>query len=194
MSVFILGDPHMGHRNIAKFRPFVKDTADNDSRIEAEWKKRVNKRGIVYVFGDAAFDDVSLDRIGRLPGKKILIKGNHDDMVSTTSQMTVFDEIHGMLKYKGMWFTHCPIHPDELRGKPNVHGHVHAKPIMKKTWWGGSQLDPRYLNTCPDFVFPRYGKFILTLDEVKAYFKGTWPKKKTRVAGVGKKRNPRYSS
>lgn len=171
MSVFFIGDPHLGHRNIAKFRPFVKDVNDNDDQICAEWKAVVHKRGIVYVMGDAAFTQEGLDRIAALPGKKILIKGNHDDMVSTAAQSAVFDEIHGMLKYKGMWLTHCPMHPDELRGKPNVHGHVHSKPIMKKTWWGGSKLDPRYLNTCPDFTVPTFGKYILTLDEVKAYFK-----------------------
>jgi calcineurin-like phosphoesterase family protein len=138
--------------------------------IVADWKKRVHKRGIVYVFGDAAFDDEALDVFSWLPGKKILIKGNHDDMVTTLAQTNVFAEIHGMLKYKGMWFTHAPIHPQELRGKPNVHGHVHSKSVMKKNWLGREVPDPRYLNTCPDVIYPKYGKFILTLDEVKDYF------------------------
>lgn len=176
MSVFIVGDCHFGHRNIAKFRPFVSSPDDNENRICAEWRATVHKRGIVYVMGDAAFTQDSLKLYDCLPGKKILLKGNHDDMVSTADLSAIFAEQHGMLKYKGMWFTHSPIHPDELRGNPNVHGHVHSKPIMKRTWYGGKKLDPRYLNTCPDFVFPRYGKFILTLDEVKDYFKGQCPK------------------
>jgi calcineurin-like phosphoesterase family protein len=188
MSVFVIGDPHFGHRNIAKFRPFVTSPEDNEKKICDEWRKRVHKRGIVYVMGDASFTNTGLDLIASLPGKKILIKGNHDDIVSTNDQMTVFDEIHGMLKYKGMWFSHAPIHPDELRGKPNVHGHVHAQSIMKKTWYGRKVLDPRYLNTCPDFVYPKWGKFILTLDEVKAYFKGQWPKRTpNQVMGLARR-------
>jgi calcineurin-like phosphoesterase family protein len=170
MSVFFIGDPHLGHNNIAKYRPFVSSSQENTDMIVRSWKEQVHKRGIVYVMGDAAFSDEALDVISWLPGKKILIKGNHDDYVTTLAQTNVFAEIHGMLKYKGMWLTHAPMHPDELRGKPNVHGHVHAKSIMKKTWYGKKVLDPRYLNTCADVVFPKHGKFLLSLDEVKQYF------------------------
>jgi calcineurin-like phosphoesterase family protein len=176
MSVFFIGDPHLGHRNIAKFRPFVTDCQDNTDKIVRDWKARVNKRGIVYIMGDAAFTDEALDVISWLPGKKILIKGNHDDMVTTLAQTNVFAEIYGMLKYKGMWLTHSPMHPDELRGKPNVHGHVHSKSIMRRNWYGRKVLDRRYLNTCVDVVYPgqitgkRYYSSLLSLDEVKTYF------------------------
>lgn len=177
MSVYIIGDPHFGHNNIAKFRKFVSSPQDNVQRICDEWKATVRKKDVVYVMGDAAFDDVSLDIYSSLLGRKILIKGNHDDFVSTSAQLNVFEEIHGMLKYKGMWFTHAPIHPDELRGKNNVHGHVHNYSIMKRAWYGAKVLDKRYLNTCPDFVYPTFGKFILSLDEVKDYFGGRYVKK-----------------
>lgn len=170
MSVYFIGDPHLGHKNIAKFRSFVETCEDNTEKIVKDWKAQVTKRGIVYVMGDAAFSQEALDVISWLPGKKILIKGNHDDYVSTLAQTNVFAEIHGMLKYKGMWLTHAPMHPAELRGKPNVHGHVHYKSVMKKTWYGSEVLDRRYLNTSVDAIYSDYGKFLLTLDEVKAYF------------------------
>jgi len=54
---------------------------------------------------------------------------------------------------------------------------------MKKTWFGKEVPDSRYLNTCPDVIYPKYGKFILTLDEVKAYFP---PRKPAPKAGLGK--------
>lgn len=186
MSVFFIGDPHLGHRNIAKFRPFVTDCKDNTDKIVHDWKLRIKKRDTVYVMGDATFSDEALDTLSWLPGKKILIKGNHDDFVTTAAQSNVFDEIHGMLKYKAMWLTHCPMHPDELRGKPNVHGHVHQKSIMKRNWYGRKVYDRRYLNTSVDVVYPgmitgrRYVSFFLTLDEVKDYFgrPSNSPKKK----------------
>lgn len=170
MSVYFIGDPHLDHKNIAKFRSFVSSCQQNTDMIVSEWKSRVCKRGVVYVMGDAAFSNEALDMISWLPGKKILIKGNHDDYVSTAAQANVFEEIHGMLKYKAMWLTHAPIHPDELRNKPNVHGHVHYKSIMKKTWYGRQILDPRYLNISCDSVYERTGRLMLTLDEVKQYF------------------------
>ena len=167
MSVYFLGDPHLGHKNIGNFRKFVTDSQHNTNLITADWKKYVNKRGIVYIFGDAAFTLEALDHISWLPGRKILIKGNHDDTVSTAAQLNVFEEIHGMLKYKGMWLTHAPMHPDELRGKANVHGHVHNYSIKRRNWYGKKVIDTRYLNMCPDVIYPKYGKCILSLEEVK---------------------------
>lgn len=43
-----------------------------------------------------------------------------------------------MVKYKNLWLTHAPIHPDELRGKKNVHGHCHGHILN----------DKRYINVC----------------------------------------------
>lgn len=170
MSVFFIGCPHLGHRNIAKYRPFVSSTQENTDMIVSEWRERVHKRDVVYVMGDAAFDDASLDVLSWLPGRKILIKGNHDDFVSTDAQKNVFEEIHGMLKYKGMWLTHCPIHPDELRGKNNLHAHVHQKSIMRRNLLGRRVLDKRYLNTCVDALFTSHKSLMIELNDVKKYF------------------------
>ena len=167
MSVYFCGDPHLGHRNIAKFRPFVDSTEHNTALFLESWRKSIKKNDIVYFMGDAAFDKESLDLIGNLYARKILIKGNHDDMVSTVDQAAVFEEIHGMLKYKACWLTHCPIHPDEMRGrKCNIHGHVHNKSIMKG-WGPWKRPDRKYINTCVDVVYPKYGSMFLNLEQVK---------------------------
>lgn len=170
MSVFFIGCPHIGHKAIAKYRPFVSSMSDNTRLISLEWNARVRKKDVVYVMGDAAFDDLALETFSLLPGRKILIKGNHDDLVSTAAQFNVFEEIHGMLKYKSMWLTHCPMHPDELRGKVNVHAHVHQKSIKRRTWYGQKVLDTRYLNTCVDALYLSTGKCMIDLDYVKSYF------------------------
>ena len=41
----------------------------------------------------------------------------------------MFDDVQGFVKYKDYWLSHCPIHPNELRGKYNLHGHVHNKTV-----------------------------------------------------------------
>jgi calcineurin-like phosphoesterase family protein len=168
--IFFVGDPHLGHRNIARFRSYVKDMEDNTNQFVTAWKQTVcKKHDIVYVLGDAAFSQAGLNVLASLQGRKILIKGNHDDMVSTRDQLNVFEEIHGMLKYKAMWLSHAPIHPNELRGKFNCHGHVHDATILKED----GTPDRRYLNCCVDALMKTYGKPIITLDEVRAYFWGS---------------------
>jgi calcineurin-like phosphoesterase family protein len=171
MSVHFAGCQHLGHRAIAKYRDFVDGPDQNTDLIALNWNQQVRKKDVVYVLGDAAFTLETLKVFDALPGRKILIKGNHDDLVSTLDQMQVFEEIHGMLKYKGMWLTHCPIHPDELRGKTNVHAHVHSKTIMRRDLFGRPKIDKRYLNASADNLYRNWGKTILTLEEVRAYFK-----------------------
>lgn len=48
-----------------------------------------------------------------------------------------YDAVYSLFKYKDFWLSHCPLHPNELRGKKNIHGHVHFQSIP----------DSRYFNT-----------------------------------------------
>jgi calcineurin-like phosphoesterase family protein len=75
--------------------------------------------------------------INSLHGSKTLIRGNHDNL-DTTAYLKCFDQVEGMVKYKFFWLTHSPMHPVELRGKVNIHGHVHFATIN----------DIRYENVC----------------------------------------------
>lgn len=157
--VYFSADPHLGHKNIHNFRHFVESCEDNTAQFLAEARKKLHKRSITYFLGDAAFHWEALGEIEALPGRKILIKGNHDDKIPTKRQAAVFDEIHGLLKYKEFWLSHAPIHPAELRGKVNLHGHVHNATVTR---WG--MRDKRYMNLCPDVT----GSYFVSLDEVRA--------------------------
>lgn len=35
------------------------------------------------------------------------------------------NKVYSLVKYKGFWLSHAPIHPEELRGCKNIHGHCH---------------------------------------------------------------------
>ncbi len=38
--------------------------------------------------------------------------------------------VAGMIKYNNKaWLTHCPMHPIELRGLINIHGHIHDEQL-----------------------------------------------------------------
>ncbi len=155
-QVWFCSDLHLGHKNIGKFRsPLVSSEKENNTRILLEWKTTVNKRSVVYVLGDFCFDRELFDSLD-LPGKKILIRGNHDNF-QTEQYLNFFDEVEGFVKYKGYWLSHAPIHPDELRGKVNLHGHVHY----------GTLPDKRYFNCCPENLWPKYNRCLVSLDEVR---------------------------
>jgi calcineurin-like phosphoesterase family protein len=156
-------DPHLGHRNIYKFRDSVSSTEDNTAQFIDEAELKLHKNGITFFLGDVAFNDESLSIIDKLKGRKVLIKGNHDDLVSTKDQSLVFNEIYGLFKYKKFWLSHAPIHPAELRGKVNLHGHVHSATVKRF-----GMVDKRYLNLCPDVT----GQYFTSLDEVRRIRRG----------------------
>lgn len=123
-NVYFIGDIHFGHAHIERFRTQFSSEEEHQRYIMDKWSDLIRKRDVVYVMGDAAFTQSGLDAIGTLAGTKILIRGNHD-LLSTESYLAVFKEVYGVFAYKGMWLTHVPIHPTELYGRTNVHGHCH---------------------------------------------------------------------
>jgi len=159
-DVWFCSDLHLGHKNIGKFRaPLVNSTDENNDRIISEWCKYVTKRDVVFVLGDFCFDKELYDKL-ELPGyRKYLIRGNHDRF-QTSTHLKFFNEIEGLFKYKGFWLSHSPIHPDELRGKHNLHGHVHFNNVK----------DKRYFNCCPENLWPTYNRCLVSLDEVRKHF------------------------
>lgn len=142
-----VADLHMGHRNIYKYRPVFKSTLHNDYFFMEVLESVCTKRDIMYFLGDILFDKKYLGFIKSLPGTKILIPGNHcTEYISMKELANTFDDVHASLKKNGFWLTHIPIHDDELRGKPNIHGHVHASSIES----------PNHLNVSVDSSFMKY--------------------------------------
>jgi calcineurin-like phosphoesterase family protein len=76
------------------------------------------------MIGDMSFTEQGLQMIDTLPGKKLLVRGNHD-VLPFDMYLGVFDDILGAYRYKGAFITHIPIHPCELYRGYNIHGHCH---------------------------------------------------------------------
>lgn len=128
--VYVVGDLHFGHRNLPNFRRISGCDTEEALRecVIKNWNLYVTKRDIVYVLGDACFNEESLEHIGRLNGSKILVAGNHDRL-NAGRYLSVFKDVKGIVKRRAVWLSHAPIHPQELRGGINVHGHVHNATI-----------------------------------------------------------------
>lgn len=149
---YFISDLHLGHEAILKFEPEFrsgKTWEENSENIINNISEIMTKRDTLYILGDVTLSKSEkenrywLYRLGNIPGRKVLIRGNHDEL-DLTNYIRVFDEVYGLLRFKGYWLSHAPIHPDELRGKKNIHGHVHRNSVLDMN----GEIDDRYINVC----------------------------------------------
>lgn len=139
-TAFFVSDLHLGHKNIPKYREkYGKqfETLDShDEYIIQRIVETVNKRDVLYILGDCCFSKDKLYLLDEIPCAKYLVLGNHcTENLSISDLLPYFKEITGMKKHKsGMWLTHAPIHPEELRGRFNIHGHIHGSKLVKDSW------------------------------------------------------------
>ena len=125
-NVYFIGDLHFGHFNIHKFRTDLDVNSEEEHRelLIDNWNSVIAKRDVVWILGDAVFKIECMPDLDRLRGQKFLILGNHD--LDGKHFNHYVSKVCGLTKYKGFWLSHAPVHPEELRGKPNIHGHVHS--------------------------------------------------------------------
>lgn len=147
-GVYVISDLHLGHKNILKFEPTLRfgDTVDEHDHILLERIRSVcpTKRYLLYILGDVCMDIERMEWLAELPCRKILVRGNHDNFKDEVYHK-YFESIQGIIKYKGFWLSHAPVHPNELRGCKNIHGHVHSNSIRNNY---KHELNPNYINAC----------------------------------------------
>lgn len=167
-KVLFSSDWHFGHNNIHKFRcknrGFKFDF--NDEKEHRDWlvdeiKSIVCKRDVLYLLGDIATNENVLLEVGKLPGRKILVKGNHD-VVKNIYEHKVYDRILGISKYKNNWISHSPIHPKELYNLKCLHGHMHDTMLV----------DRNYFSCCVENLMQLFDKPIASFDEIMEVMNG----------------------
>lgn len=157
-NIFFISDLHFGHKNIGSFRypGRFKDVKEHDEWLIEQINGVVAKRDVLWILGDVAWNSEALKKVKALRGNKHLIMGNHDTL-ALNKYLEVFKVIRpGLYGYKNFWLSHAPIHPDELRGTRNIHGHVHSRPIE----------DKMYVNVCVEAL----NGVPLSLDEIRGNF------------------------
>lgn len=90
MSIFAIGDLHASRTDAATGRPlkpmdkFGPQWVNHMSRLESAWREEVAEEDTVILVGDIDWalrlEDAmeTILRVDRLPGRKILLRGNHD--------------------------------------------------------------------------------------------------------------------
>lgn len=131
-SSYIVSDLHLDHYNIIEYcnRPFLSVKEMNTSIVN-NWNNTISPNDRVYFLGDLAFGKNSHSPfywLQRLNGRKILIKGSHDNGLKAAPFKYVY--IGGTR----ILLIHNPYDiPLGWRGW-TIHGHVHdTKPFVDRT-------------------------------------------------------------
>ena len=151
-TVRFIADLHLSHINMALHRGFS-TVEEHDEHIIEKWNSTVHKRDVTYILGDITMEKSSpYHMIDRLNGIKHVVLGNHDRQQDVKKLLEHVNSVAGMVQYKGVMLTHCPIHPMELeyRFNRNIHGHIHEKQVMRDVYHLGTYkitqlIDERYI-------------------------------------------------
>ena len=147
-NIWLISDTHFFHEKILTFTDgatgelirgsrFANVTEMNECMAD-NWVSTVKKDDIIYHLGDVMIGpkEEFLTLFNKLPGRKRLILGNHDD-AKFLVQNNVFQKVlmWRMFPEMGLLLSHVPLHESSLRhGNPhdpnvktmlNVHGHIH---------------------------------------------------------------------
>ena len=96
MSVYIIGDLHFGFSVDKPMDIFGQNWENHAEKIKQNWLNKVNKNDTIILPGDFSWGiDLNeakpdFEYLNNLPGKKILLKGNHDYWWTTITSMNKF--------------------------------------------------------------------------------------------------------
>lgn len=130
---FYISDWHYGHKNIMHFdnRPFLTVQEMNETLVN-NWNSVVSKEDTVYVLGDMFWckPKDAIPVLKSLNGRKVLIKGNHDDCGNSEfvkQFVKVVDYLEVIDEDKKVVLCHYPIvcFKNHFYGWYHLYGHVH---------------------------------------------------------------------
>lgn len=166
MNTWLISDTHFFHGNILTFKKSngdklrdFHDVSHMNDCMEFCWNGVVMPEDKVYHIGDVGFSNFTMLKklFDRLNGRKILIKGNHDNLKLSQYQQ-MFDDVRAYHVLDKILLAHIPIHPLSLeRWRGQVHGHLHSNTVP----------DKRYLNVSVEQI--NYTP--ISWGEVDKYFK-----------------------
>ena len=93
MSIYAIADLHLSFQENKPMSIFGENWEDHEEKIKKDWKEKVKKEDIVLMPGDFSwamdlkntYEDFKY--LNNLPGKKIMLKGNHDYWWTTQTKM-----------------------------------------------------------------------------------------------------------
>lgn len=98
MSIYTIGDLHLSFRENKPMDIFGENWTNHEQKIKEDWLKKVKEEDMVVLPGDFSWatylkdTDLDFEYINNLPGKKLLLKGNHDYWWTTLNKLRTFIE------------------------------------------------------------------------------------------------------
>lgn len=96
MSIYVIADLHLSFTQNKPMNIFGDNWTNHEEKIKQDWLEKVKPNDTVILPGDFSWatylEDTKLDfeYLHNLPGKKILLKGNHDYWWTTLTSMRKF--------------------------------------------------------------------------------------------------------
>jgi len=107
MRIFAIGDLHLSFNDNKPLDIFGDNWKDHYKKIKNNWNEKINDEDVVLLPGDFSWA-IDLDGavkdfeyLDSLPGKKIMINGNHDYWWTSKKKMENYLEEHG---FKNIFF------------------------------------------------------------------------------------------
>lgn len=98
MAIYVMGDPHLSLSGEKPMDIFGNRWANHAQKIKTAWEQTVGEEDTVVLAGDISWAmslkeaEADLQFFHNLPGKKVLLKGNHDYWWETVAKMNRFFE------------------------------------------------------------------------------------------------------
>ena len=98
MALFVIGDLHLSFHENKPMSIFGENWKGHEEKIKKDWQEKVTQKDLVVLPGDFSWSMYLKDTyedfryLNELPGKKILLKGNHDYWWTTVTSMRRFLE------------------------------------------------------------------------------------------------------
>ena len=96
MSIFVIGDLHLSFNNPKPMDIFGENWSGHEEKIRSNWIENVTENDLVILPGDFSWETYlngtkpDFEFLNSLPGKKLLLKGNHDYWWTTVTSMRTF--------------------------------------------------------------------------------------------------------
>ena len=96
MSIFVIGDLHLSCNQNKPMDIFGENWIGHEEKIKQDWIKKVKENDLVIIPGDFSWEtylentELDFRFLNNLPGKKLLLKGNHDYWWTTLTNMKKF--------------------------------------------------------------------------------------------------------
>jgi calcineurin-like phosphoesterase family protein len=140
MKSYLIADTHLNHD---KIKTWCDRPEDFTERLDHNVKQTVKPEDLLIHLGDVGIGDPEgyVKIVRSWPGRKILVRGNHDGKGCQWWMEHGFDFACDAMIYRGCWLTHKPWLGELPEGTHvNLHGHLH------NVWDGFYPDDPESKN------------------------------------------------